>query len=65
MQKMITAEKFEIHYYLKDGSHSMDAVVKNKCEAELLAVAYEIIDLLDLDVTINAEALREGGVKEL
>lgn len=62
---MTTANKFEIHYFLKDGSHSMDATDKNKCEAEFLAVAYEIIDLLDLGITLNAEALREGGVKDV
>ena len=43
----------------------MDAVVKNECEAEFLAVAYEVISLLDLDITLNAEALQEGGIKEL
>lgn len=43
----------------------MDAVVKNKCEAEFLAVAYEIIALLELDITLNAEALKEGGIREL
>ncbi|MFP4314246.1 MAG: hypothetical protein ACLFR0_07960 [Alphaproteobacteria bacterium] len=57
--------KFEIHYFLNNDSHSMDAVVKNKCEAEFLAVAYEIIALLELDITLNAEALKEGGIREL
>lgn len=61
---MTLSNKFEIHYFLKDGSHSMDALVKNKCEAEFLAVAYEIINILDLDIILNAEALREGGIKD-
>lgn len=43
----------------------MDAIVKNRCEAEFLAVAYEIINLLELDVTLSAEALQEGGIREL
>lgn len=61
---MTIASKFEIHYFLDNDSHSMDAVVKNRCEAEFLAVAYEIIDFLELDITLNAEALKEGGVKD-
>ena len=62
---METAKKFELHYYLNDDSHSMDAIINNKCEAELLAVAYEVIATLDLDVTIDVEALLEGGIKDI
>ncbi|MDD3019888.1 MAG: hypothetical protein PHX61_02775 [Alphaproteobacteria bacterium] len=62
---MTIANKFEIHYFLNNDSHSMDAVVKNSCEAEFLAVAYEIIDFFELDITLNAEVLREGGIREL
>ncbi len=42
----------------------MNAHVKNKCEAEFLAVADEIINLFDLDVSLYTEALKEGGVRE-
>lgn len=34
---MSFGEKLELHYYLNNGSHSMDALVRNKCEAEILA----------------------------
>ena len=57
-------EKLELHYYLTDGVHSMDAFVKNKSEAELLKVFKEISDILELDLTFEIEALDEGGIKE-
>ena len=57
-------EKLELHYYLSDESHSMDAFVKNKAEAELLKVFKEISDLLELDLSFEIEALTEGGIKE-
>lgn len=57
-------EKIELHYYLSDKSHSMDAFVKNKAEAELLKVFKEISDILELDLSFEIEALTEGGIKE-
>ncbi len=57
-------EKLELHYYLSGESHSMDAFVKNKAEAELLKVFKEISDILELDLSFEIEALTEGGIKE-
>jgi len=57
-------EKLELHYYLSDKSHSMDAFVKNKAEAELLKVFKEISELIELDLSFEIEALTEGGIKE-
>lgn len=58
------ADQLELHYYLDQGSHSIDAVLRNKCEAELLAIFQEIASTLDLDIEIESCARREGGVKE-
>ena len=57
-------EKLELHYYLTDESHSMDAFIKNKAEAELLKIFKEISDILELDLSFEIEALNEGGIKE-
>jgi hypothetical protein len=57
-------ELIELHYYLAEGSHSIDAFVKNKAEADLLRIFKEVSDSLDLDLTFEIEALAEGGVKE-
>jgi len=56
--------KLEIHYYLKDDTHSMDAFVYNECEYEILILIKELQSLLSLkDYTIEVEAITEGGVK--
>jgi len=62
---MSFGEKLELHYYLNNGSHSMDALVRNKCEAEILAIIQEISTVLSLPVNIESEAFREGGLKEI
>lgn len=58
-------QKIEIHYYLPDGIHSIDAMMRNKCESDFLAIFSETVDILGLDIQIEAEALAEGGVREL
>ncbi|MFC0186170.1 hypothetical protein ACFFJX_28550 [Pseudarcicella hirudinis] len=55
----------ELHYYLDDNSHSMNAIVKNKSEAELIKLFFEVSNLLDLDITLEFEALKEGGIKDI
>ncbi len=57
--------KFELHYYLADASHSMNALVRNKCEAEFLAVATEVANVLGIYLELDCEALKEGGVREI
>ncbi|ASD67068.1 hypothetical protein [Pseudoalteromonas piscicida] len=61
---MNQADKFEVHYYFGDESHSMDAVVRNKCEAEILAILLETADTLKIDIDINAEVFKEGGLRD-
>lgn len=62
---MRNARKFEIHYYLDDGSHSMNAFIKNKCEAEFLEIVKEISKVFDISLTLEAQALEEGGIREI
>jgi hypothetical protein len=57
-------ENLEIHYYLENNIHSMDAFIKNKAEAELLKIFKEIADVLELDLTLEIEAIKEGGIRE-
>lgn len=59
------AEKLELHYYLNNESHTMDALVRNKCEAELLAIIFEISDLLGIKGIVETGAYQEGGLKEI
>lgn len=62
---MKLAQKFEIHYYLADKSHSMNAVIKNKCEAEFLAVANEVAAIFGIQLELESQALEEGGIREI
>jgi len=59
------ASKLELHYFLKDQSHSMNAIVKNKCEFELLNVFAGVASQLDVSVEIESEALDKGGILEI
>jgi len=56
------AEKLELHYVFDDKSHFMDAFVRNKCEAEFLAIAKELAGQLGIDIKLDSEALVEGGL---
>ncbi|MFV0562781.1 hypothetical protein [Malaciobacter mytili] len=56
--------KLEIHYYFNDGSHSMNAFVRNKAEKELLDAIRKIGELLDNELDIETEAYQEGGLVE-
>jgi hypothetical protein len=57
--------KFELHYYFSDTSHSMNALVRNKCEAEFIAVAIEVAEILGIHLELDCEALQEGGIREV
>lgn len=62
---MNLSKKIEVHYYFSDNSHSMNALVKNKCEAEFLAVAIELASILEIPFELDSEALKKGGIKEV
>lgn len=61
---MSTLDKFELHYYLANNSHQIDALLRNKCETEILAIILEISNALGLNVKIVAEAVEAGGFRE-
>lgn len=57
--------KLELHYFLDDGSHSIDSFIRNKCEAEILLIAKDLIIEMGGDVSIFTEIPTEGGFIEL
>lgn len=57
-------EKLQLHYYLENNSHSMNAFVKNKAELELLRLLNHISKSLKYDLEFELEAIDEGGIKE-
>ena len=57
-------KKIELHYIFSGKSHTMDAVVRNKCEYEFLEIVKQIGCLIDVDIDIESEAYLQGGLKE-
>lgn len=60
---ILKGNTIEIHYWFNDDSHTMNAVVFNKCEYEFLAIAKEIAQKFKVDVEIETEPLQEGGLR--
>lgn len=58
--------KLELHYLFSDDdkTHSMDAVIRNRCEHELLQIVGAISKELDIQIKIETEAYDEGGLIE-
>ncbi|HEV7348397.1 hypothetical protein [Telluribacter sp.] len=54
---------FELHYWFDDQSHTMDAVVQNRCEKEFLGVVKAIASILNAEITIETEPFAEGGLR--
>jgi hypothetical protein len=57
-------QKFQIHYYFGDDSHTMNAFVRNKAEKDMLEAIQYIGSLCDAEVRLETEAYTEGGLKE-
>lgn len=58
-------DKLEIHYYLKGGSHAMDALIKHEADAALYKIFNEAAQLFEIsDLKIEIEALKEGGIRQ-
>lgn len=55
-----------LHYYFKDDtSHEIDALLRNKCEGELLALIHEVAKTLGAGININSRLPDEGGFKDV
>jgi hypothetical protein len=60
---LIFASKLQIHYWFSDKSHTMDALVHNKCERELLEITKAIAALCGADIKLETEPSAKGGLK--
>ena len=61
---MDVANKLELHYYLNENSHQIDALIRNRCEAEILAIISEVSSVLGIESKVIAEAAKKGGFRE-
>ncbi len=60
---LLSANIIELHYWFDDDTHSIDAVVQNKCESELLALFKEIASPLNAAISIETFPIAKGGVR--
>ncbi|SKC24245.1 hypothetical protein, partial [Alkalitalea saponilacus] len=58
------AKKIELHYCFNDESHTMDAVIRNKCEHEFLEIVKHVSTLFNVELELESEAFTEGGLRE-
>lgn len=58
------SQKFQVHYYFDDESHSMNAFVRNRAEKDLLEAVKRVSELTDTALEIETEAFSEGGLIE-
>lgn len=57
--------QLELHYHLRGQSHSMDALVRNKAEAEALAAFLQVAERLGVSLQLESSAYQEGGLREV
>lgn len=55
--------KLQFHYWLSDKTHSMDALVYNKCEREALEIAKMVAKLCGVSIVMETEPSGKGGIK--
>jgi hypothetical protein len=57
----VNIEKFEFHYFFQDDSHEIDAVVRHKCETEILSFLNEIANQFKVEIYVEVEPYEKGG----
>ncbi len=60
------ANKLEFRYYFNDRSMYIDAMVRNKCEKEMLSLIHYVAELLDVKMMTYSEPYqKEGGYSDI
>jgi len=60
---LINGNTLELHYWFNDDSHTMDAIVQNKCEYQFLGILREISSIFNVEIQIETEPLADGGLR--
>lgn len=62
----VFANKLELCYSFNDKSNYIDAVVKHRCEKEILSLVRSLAEMLDVKMIVyNEPAQKSGGFKEI
>lgn len=62
VKSILQANTIELHYWMDDNSHIIDANIQNKCERELLDMLDSIAGQWGFSVTVETMPLANGGV---
>lgn len=55
--------KLQFHYWFTDKSHTMDALIHNKCERELLELTKAVAKICTANIIMETEPSGKGGLK--
>ncbi|MDR0510778.1 MAG: hypothetical protein LBH06_06770 [Rikenellaceae bacterium] len=56
--------QFTIHYFLDNDTHTMDAIIHNELEKQLLKAIQSLQLLFDNKITVKVQAKKEGGLQD-
>jgi hypothetical protein len=57
------SNKIQLHYWFTDKTHTMDALVHNKCERELLEITKAVASVCGVAIKMETEPSAKGGLK--
>lgn len=57
--------KLEMRFFFNDKSNYMDAMIKHRCEKEILSLIRALADMLDVKMTVYSEPFAEDIYKEV
>jgi len=60
---LLDADSIELHYWLNNKSHAMDAFIQNECETEFLGILKEIANTFNVQICVETEPLANGGIR--
>lgn len=64
MELIEKSNGLQFHYYFNDESHSINSILRNECEKEILLIVREIYETLGIEIEILTLPTEEGGFKE-
>jgi len=64
MELIEKSNRLQFHYFFRDDSHTIDSIIRNECEKEILLIYKEIANTLGLELNLESLPTEEGGFKE-
>lgn len=58
------SNRLQFHYCFNDNSHTVDSILRNECEKELLNIFKDISETLGLELKLETLPAEEGGFRD-